>query len=81
MASRATTDTSIEIRHQRLKKKSAIEIVKKKDHIFPLEFLNKYLKYLKIEKKLFIKNLRSNFNRKIFIDSKNIFNVKLRKFE
>ena len=79
--SRATTDTSIEIRHQRLERKSAIKIVKKKDHIFPSEFLNKYLKYFKIEKKIFIKILRGKLNRKLFKDSKNIFNIKLAKFD
>jgi N-acetyl sugar amidotransferase len=79
--SRATTDTSIEIRHQRLKRKSAIQIVKQKDHIFPLEFLNKYLKYFNMKKKMFIKILTNKINRKIFKDSKNIFNLKLKKFE
>ena len=79
--SRATTDTSIEIRHKRLSRKSAIQIVKKTDHIFPMEFLNKYLKYFKIKKEIFIKILENHVNKKLFKSSNNILNIKLAKFD
>ena len=79
--SRATTDTCIEIRHQKLKRKVAIPIIKRKDHIFPKEFLNKYLNYFNLEKKLFLQILEKLMNKKIFKDSRDIFNLKLKKFE
>ncbi len=61
---RATTDTSIAIRENKLKREKALEIVKKYDRIFPTKFIEDYCKYFKMGKLQFIKttnNFANNF--------------------
>lgn len=78
--SRATTDTSIAIREKKITRKQAIKIVKKIDGLFPHEFINKYLNYFSLKKKEFLNILTKNINNEIFIN-KNLFKLKLKKFE
>ena len=64
--SRATTDTSIAIRHRRMTRKKAIKIVKKQDHIFPKSFIPDYCKYFKMTKKKFFSATHKFINKEIF---------------
>ena len=64
--SRATSDTSIEIRHKRISRTQAIKIVKKYDHVFPINYLSDYCKYFNINKKEFFKILDSHKNNFLF---------------
>ena len=64
--SRATSDTSIEIRHKRISRTQAIEIVKKYDHVFPTNYLRDYCKYFYINKKQFFKILDYHKNKVLF---------------
>jgi len=77
---RATTDASIAIRLGYMNRNQGIRIVKKKDNIFPEEFLYDYLKYFNISKKYFFKILKSLVNKKIFKNSDNLLNLKLINF-
>ena len=77
---RATTDSSIAIRLGYMNRNRGIRIVKKKDNIFPEEFLYDYLKYFNISKKYFFKILKSLVNKKIFKNSDNLLNLKLINF-
>ena len=63
---RATTDTSIDIRHKKLTRKQAIKIVKKYDRIFPKNYLSDYCKYFNMTQKNFIKILHKFINKDIF---------------
>ena len=64
--SRATSDTSIEIRHGRLTKNQAIKITKKYDHLFPKEYLKDYCRYFNISKKNFFSILLKHTNKNLF---------------
>ena len=64
--SRATSDTSIEIRHKKLTRKEAIKIVKKYDHIFPKKYTKIYCDYFNLSKKKFDLILNKSKNKKIF---------------
>ena len=64
--SRASSDTSIEIRHKRISRTQAIKIVKKYDHIFPVNYLRDYCKYFNINKKQFFKILDFHKNKFLF---------------
>ena len=64
--SRATSDTSIEIRHKRISRTQAIKIVKKYDHVFPTNYLRDYCKYFYINKKQFFKILDYHKNKVLF---------------
>ena len=70
--SRATSDTSIEIRHGRITRKHAKKIVNKYDSIFPNEYLTDYCKYFKMNKKQFLQTLEKFRNKKIFDKSKKL---------
>jgi N-acetyl sugar amidotransferase len=64
--SRATSDTSIEIRHNRITREKAINITKKFDHIFPSNYIKNYCKYFKINQKSFFEILDNHKNKKLF---------------
>ena len=70
--SRATSDTSIEIRHKRISRTKALNIVKKYDGIFSSNYLPDYCKYFKMTKKEILKTLEKFRN-------KSIFNLKTKK--
>jgi len=63
---RATTDTSIDIRHKKLSRLKAIKIVKKYDSIFPETFTKDYCNYFNMTKKRFFKILYKFINKDIF---------------
>ena len=64
--SRATSDTSIEIRHKRMSRKQGLKIVKKYDHIFPSKYTNDYCNYFKMSKRVFFENVDKFKNKSIF---------------
>ena len=64
--SRATSDTSIEIRHKRMSREVGMRIVKKFDSVFPSEYLNDYCKYFSMTKKEFFYTLQKFKNKSIF---------------
>lgn len=70
--SRATSDTSIEIRHKRISRSKAFNIVKKYDGVFPSDYLSDYCKYFKVTKREMLKILEKFRN-------KSIFNLKTKK--
>ena len=63
---RATTDTSIAIRENKLKRTKALEIVKKYDQIFPTKFIKDYCNYFQMNKLQFIKTTNSFANNFLF---------------
>jgi N-acetyl sugar amidotransferase len=65
---RATTDTSIAIRENKLQRKKALEIVKKYDHIFPAKFLKEYCNYFEMSKSIFFKTIYNFVNKQIFYE-------------
>jgi N-acetyl sugar amidotransferase len=69
---RATTDTSIDIRHRRISRKKAIKIVKKFDGIMPKSYISDYCNYFKMTKKNFFKTIHKFINKDIFIVKKKI---------
>lgn len=74
--SRATSDTSIEIRHKRMTRNDGLKIVKRYDHIFPKEHLNDYCKYFKMNKREFFNTVNKFKNKSIFTkDHKKFFFV------
>ena len=77
--SRASTDTSIDIRHRKISRREAVKIVKNKDFIFPNEFLKKYLNYFDLTKKEFFNILSKQINKDIFSNN-DFLNLKLKKF-
>ena len=76
--SRATTDASIAIRLGYIDRAKGLKIVEKYDHIFPIEYLNDYLKYFKMSKKEFFEILQSFVNRKLFKNN-DVLNLRLKK--
>ena len=76
--SRATTDASIAVRLGYMDRAIGLKIIEKYDHIFPIEYLNDYLKYFKMSKKEFFKILQSFVNMKIF-KNKDVLNLRLKK--
>lgn len=77
--SRASTDTSIDIRHRKISRREAVKIVNNKDFIFPNEFLKKYLNYFDLTKKEFFNILSKQINKDIFSNN-DFLNLKLKKF-
>ena len=49
-----------------MSRKNGLKIVKKFDHIFPLQYLNDYCKYFKMSKKEFFKTVNKFKNKAIF---------------
>ena len=64
--SRATSDTSIEIRHKRMTREAGMKIVKKLDSVFPSEYLNDYYNYFSMSRKEFFSTLKKFKNKLIF---------------
>jgi N-acetyl sugar amidotransferase len=69
--SRATTDTSIDIREGNISRSDAIKLVKKLDHKEPIEYYSKFANYFGITKKTLIKIIESHRNKKIFENNNN----------
>ena len=64
--SRATSDASIEIRHNRISREEGLKLVKKYDHVFPKEYIKDYCKYFNMNKTNFLKTVNKFKNKSIF---------------
>ncbi len=64
--SRATSDTSIDIRHKRISRRLGLKKVKQFDHVFPSEYLSDYCDYFNMTRTELIKNVMKFKNKSIF---------------
>ena len=68
---RATTDTSISIRENKISRSTALSIVKKYDNIFPKKFIKDFCEYFDMNIERFNKTVNKFINKKIFFIQKN----------